>query len=193
VLLAIVLLTVVIAFYLSKKKKEKELWLMEKKLLQTDLQNKELAHRELHMEISFKTKQLTTHALNMIQRNQILTELREKLKRLSKRITDDLTMDFVSIIKDINQMQRTEKDWELFKKYFENINKDFNQNLRRINPRLSVNDYRLAALISLNLNIKEAAAVLNISPSSVKLARHRLRKKLGLHTGDDFYVFLNKL
>ena len=32
-------------------------------------------------------------------------------------------------------MQRTEKEWELFKKYFENINKDFNTKLRAINPR----------------------------------------------------------
>ena len=193
VVLVLLLLTVVIVFYLSKKKKEKKLWLFEKKLLQADLRNKELARRELRLEIEFKTKQLTTHALNMIQRNQILTELREKLKHLSKRIADELAMDFVSIIKDINQMQRTEKDWELFKKYFESINKDFNQNLRQLNPGLSVNDYRLAALISLNLNIKEAAAVLNITPSSVKLARHRLRKKLGVQAGDDLYVFLNQL
>jgi tetratricopeptide (TPR) repeat protein/DNA-binding CsgD family transcriptional regulator len=193
VLLAIVLFTVVIAFYLSKKKKEKELWLMEKKLLEKDLHNKELLSRELSLEINYKTKQLTTHALNMTQRNQILTEIREKLKKLSKNIGDDLAMDFMSIINDINQMQRTRKDWELFKKYFESINKDFNKKLREINHTLSVNDYRLAALISLNLNIKEAAAVLNISPGSVKLARHRLRKKLGLHTGDDLYVFLNQL
>jgi len=39
--------------------------------------------------------------------------------------------------------------------------------LRVINPDLSVNDYRLAALISLNLNIKEAAAVLNIESQAV--------------------------
>ncbi len=193
VLLAIVLLTVVIAFYLSKKKKEKKLCLIEKKLLQADLRNKELLSRELNFEINYKTKQLTTHALNMTQRNTILTDIREKLKKLSKNSTDKLSMDFMSIIKDINQMQRIEKDWELFKKYFESINKDFNKNLRAINPALSVNDYRLAALISLNLNIKEAAAVLNITPSSVKLARHRLRKKLGLHTGDDLYIFLNQL
>jgi DNA-binding CsgD family transcriptional regulator len=90
-------------------------------------------------------------------------------------------------------MQRTEKEWELFKKYFENINKDFNTKLLAINPDLSVSDYRLAALISLNMNIKEAAAVLNITPSSVKLARHRLRKKLNINTSEDIYVFLTKL
>jgi DNA-binding CsgD family transcriptional regulator len=60
-------------------------------------------------------------------------------------------------------------------------------------PDLSVSDYRLAALISLNLNIKKSAAVLNITPDSVKLARHRLRKKLNIDTGEDFYIFLTRL
>ncbi len=193
VLLALILLIVIAVYYYSKKKKEKELYLIEKKLLETDLQNKELLSKELNLEINYKTRQLTTHALNMIQRNEILTELREKLEKFSKQIKDELASDLASIINNIRQIQRTEKDWELFKKYFENINKDFNKRLREINPSLSVHDYRLAALISLNLNIKEAAAVLNITPSSVKLARHRLRKKLHLKPGDDLYVVLNKL
>jgi DNA-binding CsgD family transcriptional regulator len=60
-------------------------------------------------------------------------------------------------------------------------------------PDLSVSDYRLAAHISLNLNNKESAAVLNITPGSVKLARHRLRKKLNIDTGEDIYIFLTRL
>ena len=177
----------------TKRKKEKALLMVEQKLLKTELQNKELAGKELQTEIVYRTKQLTTHALNMMQKNQMLTGIREKLQDIAKRVKDDLTMDFKTVIRDINQIQKTEKDWELFKKYFENVNKDFNKKLREINPDLSTHDYRLAALISLNLNIKETAAVLNINPSSVKLARHRLRKRLSLNTGDDLYVFLSKL
>ncbi|MBD0257437.1 MAG: hypothetical protein ICV83_17105 [Cytophagales bacterium] len=35
-------------------------------------------------------------------------------------------------------------------------------------------------MLKLNLNLKEAAGILSISPESVKKARHRLRKKLNL-------------
>jgi tetratricopeptide (TPR) repeat protein len=192
-LLGVVLFIVISVLVVIKRKKDKELYLVEKKLLETDLKNKELASKKLQTEIVFKTKQLTTHALNMMQKNQILTGLREKLQAISKKVRDDLAMDFKSVIRDINHIQKTEKDWELFKKYFESVNRDFNNKLRNINSGLSTNEYRLAALISLNLNIKETAAVLNITPNSVKLARHRLRKKLGLETGEDLYAFLNKL
>ena len=194
IIMLTVALLIIIAFYLfSKRKKEKELYNVEKKLLETELSNKELASKKLQLEINYKTKQLTTHALNMVQKNQILTDVREKIKKLSKQVKDELVMDLIMLVKDISHIQKTDKDWELFKKYFESINSDFNKKLNDINPALSVNDYRLAALISLNLNIKEAATVLNIAPNSVKLARHRLRKKLRLNTNDDLYVFLNQL
>jgi len=192
-LLIFALFIVLAISYFRKKKKEKELYQVEKKLLEADLQNKELAEKELQTEINFKTKQLTTHALNMMQKNQMLNDISSKLNTISKQVDPNLNSEFNSMIRNIRQSKKTEKDWELFKNYFENVNKDFNQKLRDINPNLGVHDYRLAALISLNLNIKESAALLNISPSSVKTARYRLRSRLNIEQGEDLYVYLSKL
>jgi len=193
VLLALALVVVAALYYFMIKKRERELYLIEKKLLETELQNEELAGKKLKAEVNFKTKQLTTHALNMLQRNKILTEIQSKLIKIAKQVGDNFSVECRSIIKDISQSQKTEKDWELFRNYFENVNKDFNNKLRKINPTLSTHDYRLAALISLNLNIKETSELLHISPNSVKIARHRLRKRLNVRSGDDLYVFLSKL
>ena len=41
--------------------------------------------------------------------------------------------------------------------------------------------------------IKEAANILGISPESVKTARYRLRKKLGLQTDDNLVDFIINL
>ncbi len=192
-LLSLILVIVLAISIIIKRKKDKKIYAVEKQLLETDLKNKDLASKELQTEITFKTKQLTTHALNMMQRNKMLTDIREKLQGMSKKVKEEFVMEFKYMVRDINRIQKTEKDWDLFKKYFESVNKDFNRKLAEINSGLSTNDYRLAALISLNLNIKETAAVLNITPNSVKLARHRLRKKLNLDTGEDIYTFLSKL
>lgn len=191
--LTLALFIVIAISYFRKKRREKKLFLVEKKLLETDIQNKELMSKELETEIAYKTKQLTTHALNMMQQNQVLIDIQEKLKKISKQVGTDLSNEFKTIIRDINLSQKTEKDWELFKKYFENVNKDFYKKLKAINPKLNTHDYRLAALISLNLNIKESAALLNISPNSVKTARHRLRTRLKIESGEDLYVFISKL
>ncbi len=193
VLLALLLIIVVALLYFAKKKKEKELYLMEKQLLETNLKNKELESNKLQMEVNFKARQLTTHALNMLQNNQLLEDVQKKLNVIATQVDDELSMKFNAIVKEIGVGRRTEKDWELFKNYFENINKGFMKNLRAINPKLSTHDCRLAALTSLNLNIKETASLLSISPSSVKIARYRLRKRLKLEKGEDLYAFLNKL
>jgi len=193
VILALALVIVAALYYFTKKRKEKELYLIEKKLLETELQKEELARKKLGAEVNFKTKQLTTHALNMLQRNEVLAEIQEKLNNIAKQVGDRFSTEFKSIKRDISHNQKTEKDWDLFRNYFENVNKDFNSKLRKINPNLSTHDYRLAALISLNLNIKETSALLHISPNSVKIARHRLRKRLNIESGEDLYVFLSKL
>jgi tetratricopeptide (TPR) repeat protein len=193
VLLALSLVVVAAFYYFTKKKKERELYLVEKKLLETELENKELASKKMRSEINFKTKQLTTHALNMLQRNQMLIDIHGRLNNLAQKTDDRFSMEFKSIIKDLSKNKKTEKDWDLFRNYFENVNKGFNGKLREINPKLSTHDYRLAALISLNLNIKETSELLHISPNSVKIARHRLRKRLNVKNGEDLYVFLSKL
>jgi len=46
------------------------------------------------------------------------------------------------------------------------------------------------ALISLNLSMKEMAELMGISPESVKMARHRLRKKLNLATEENLSDFV---
>ncbi len=186
IILALALLSVLSLFYISKKKKEK-------RLLDIELQNKELINKEFQTDLDYKTKQLTTHALNMLQKNKLLSDVRDKVKKMASKTDTVSKSEFKSIIRDINQSQKTDKDWDLFKKYFENVKKDFNKKLTELNPDLSTSDFRLAALVSLNLNIKETAALLNISPDSVKVARYRLRKKLAIKKGIDLYAFLTEL
>jgi 5-methylcytosine-specific restriction endonuclease McrBC regulatory subunit McrC len=53
----------------------------------------------MQLENNYKTNQLTTHALNMIQRNQTLNDIREKLKKLSSHIDDESKVPFSGILK----------------------------------------------------------------------------------------------
>jgi DNA-binding CsgD family transcriptional regulator len=87
----------------------------------------------------------------------------------------------------------SEKDWDLFKLYFKEVNKNFYTKLQEKCNDLTTGDQELAALFKLNLNIKEAAAVLNISPDSLKKARYHLRKKLGLFDRENLADYLNRI
>ena len=166
------------------------LHVQEKQLAEAELEKQKLREEELEQSIQFKSRQLSTHALHMMQKNSILQELQAKLKSLSRKVSDEDKKHLKSINLQINQSLLSDKEWDLFKRYFEAVNKDFYEKLLKINADLTNYEQRLCALIKLNMNSHEMASVLNISPNSVKSARYRLKKKLGLNAEADLEAFI---
>ena len=56
----------------------------------------------------------------------------------------------------------------------------FQDELKQRYPNLTAYDLRLCTYLKANLSTKEIATLLNITPDSVKKAKHRLRKKLDI-------------
>ncbi len=190
---SIIIFVLIIAFIVNKRKKDKILMASEKALAIVELEKSKMAQADLEQQLEFKNRQLTSHALNMMQKNKILLELQDKIESLGKKPSTQQGDEIRAVKNEINSYLRSEKDWDVFKMYFEQVNQDFFVKLDQLAPDLGQSDYRLCALIKLNMNIKESAAVLNIAPNSIKSARYRLRKKLNLNSEDDLYDFLKKL
>jgi len=149
--------------------------------------------RKVEEELQFKNKQLASQTLMMLQKNNMLQELLETIKEAETRPPEKLPAFLNSFRNQVKRDLHSEKDWELFKLYFEQVNKPFFSRLKQINGKLTQNDLRLAALIKLRFNIKEAASVLNLSPNSIKGARSRLRAKLGLNEMQDLAIFIENI
>lgn len=165
----------------------------EKELANAALENSKIQEEELKKEIQYKSKQLTTHALNMMQKNKLMQEIQDELTELSKKAKTDNKAAFSRIKLLIKRNLRSEKDWDLFKLYFEDVNKNFYRELKKLSADLTSNDLKLGALLKLNMNIKESASVLNIEPASVKTARYKLRKKLGLRPDEDLVEVIRSI
>ena len=185
---------------ISKKRKDKALFFkdkllleQEKQLVSFELEKKELLTGELNQEIEFKTRQLTTHALNIMQKNKMLYEMLKSIDAAIKTVGNESKEELKSLKMMVKRNLKTDKDWDVFKLYFEQINKGFFESLLKITPDLNIHDLRHCALIRLNLNIKETASVLNVSPNSIKSARYRLKKKLNLEIEEDLFDFLRKI
>ncbi len=194
-----IVLFLAILFWLKRQKdiqihRQKMMTLKnEKALVDAEIAQKKLETEKLQNDIEFKTRQLAGHALNMMQKNKLLqsisTDIEAKMK--SPDCGDKQAMK--QILRSVQQGLNIDKDWDLFKIYFEQINERFFDKLKDINPALTSNDFRLCALTKLNLSIKEMASVLNISPDSLKNARYRLKKKLKLGSDESLNTFLNNL
>jgi DNA-binding response OmpR family regulator/DNA-binding CsgD family transcriptional regulator len=80
--------------------------------------------------------------------------------------------------------------WDDYELKFLSVRPRFFEELRNEFPHLTPNDLRLCSLFSLNLESKEIARILNITPDSIKVTRKRLRKKLNLTIRDNLFTFL---
>lgn len=150
-------------------------------------EQKRAREQQMQMELEFKESQLSAMTLQMLQKNELMQELKHQLEN-TKDAARDLKLDKI-ISKGLNH----DKEWSDFNAYFESINKNFFTRLKSAYPDISANDRKICALIKLNLSIKEMAGILNISPDSVKTARYRLRKKLQLNTEDNLTEFILSL
>ena len=73
------------------------------------------------------------------------------------------------------------------------LDKQFVSRLMKRFPTLSNYDVRLVTFIRLGMTSQEIASILNITMSSLHKSRYRLRKKLGLETGNDLEEMIKEL
>lgn len=159
-------------------------------LSEADLNYLHLKERQLQDQIEYRNKQITTHTLNIIQKNEMLRDMRAQLEEIVKTTEGAPHSSLKKLLKTIDESFRLDKDWEEFKLYFEQIYTGFYAKLKVSYPDLTNQELRHCALIRLNLNNNECASILGISPNSIKVSRTRLRKKLNLESNQSLTDFV---
>jgi tetratricopeptide (TPR) repeat protein len=174
--------------------KSRELHEAQQALAEAERSASLLREQQLQEELEFRNKSLTTHTLNLIQKNGIMEEIRETVSNvLSSTPRNETSPVYGRLIKLIDYSFSLDKDWDDFRMYFEQVHKDFFIRLKERNPDLTNNELKLAALVRLNLSLKETATIMGISPDSVKTSRYRLRKKLNLEEEINLTDYLTNL
>jgi hypothetical protein len=198
--IGILLLLIILLLFHQKRKrdillKEQKIKLIEKEeaLIKSELEKAELKKQELANENNFKTKQLTTFTLHMMQKNLILQDVLKEIKEMENQDVRHIKKGLVNLKIQVINALSSDSDWENFKLFFEKVNTNFFSRLKEKYPDLTKSDEKLCALIRLNMNINEAASVLNVNYNSIRIARYRLRKKMNLKPGEDLYEVIRNI
>lgn len=96
------------------------------------------------------------------------------------------------LVKDIERQLNDQSGWDNFVEHFNNTCNGFFDRLTTKHPKLTHSDLRLCAYIRLNLSTKEIASLMNVSSSSVEMAKYRLRKKLELEESVSLPYYLTE-
>ncbi|MEB2778634.1 tetratricopeptide repeat protein [Algoriphagus sp. D3-2-R+10] len=142
------------------------------------MKRNKLEKEKVDAELDFKKKELTTYAMHLAKKNEVLEQVKQKAREF--KASEKGIQGYQQLIQTINFDQQDDKNWENFIQYFEQVHKDFSKTVTEKYPEVTKNELRLIALLKMNLSSKEIAVILNISTDGIKKARQRLRKKMEL-------------
>lgn len=166
----------------------------QQKMLENELKMSSEANLKLEKEIEAKEKEQKKIALNIIRKNELLSELKGGIESFKSRSEGTLKYSDLNSLKLlIIEHLNIDKERKSFDKYIKEINNSFYRNLYNSYPDLTENEKKLCSLLRLKLSSKEIASILNITPKSVEVSRYRLRKKMNFKKNDKLSKELRKL
>ena len=143
-----------------------------------DIGHEKTRNELLQERLDMNQRELASTTLYMVQKNELLADLKAQLSKLSKRHPNAGQQGLKGLESILKSDQYLDADWGKFKIHFEQVHPHFFDNLLARHPALTNYEIRLYAYFHLNLSTKEIAALLNIDPASVRTAKTRLYKKM---------------
>lgn len=150
-----------------------------------------LKNIQLQTEIDYKNQELTSSAMNLIQKNKLLSTIKNSLKTLStEELNPEMGTQLNRLVRSIDKDLEGAENWSAFAESFDQVHGKFITRLKESFPELTPQEVKFSAYIRMNLNTKEIANLLGISVRGVEIGRYRVRKKLGLTRQDNLTNFL---
>ena len=94
---------------------------------------------------------------------------------------------------ELNRRMNFSNEIDGFYTRVEQLHRDFCIRLTEKFPRLTEQERRLTILLRLGFSTKYIATLMNISPKSAEIGRHRLRTKLGLQRQQNLAAFIKTI
>ena len=147
-----------------------------------------LENARLTLDLEYKSRELTTAAVHLINKNEVLNSLKNKLSG-----ENSINPEFKQVIRQIDQNINLDNDWQDFNRHFEQVHPGFFRKLKDKFPAVTHNEERLCAYLLINLNTKEISQMLNVTSAAVDKSRNRLRKKLEIAPDVNLNEFLSNI
>ncbi len=153
-------------------------------------------------DIDLKNRKLSTTSMLIVEKNTLIQEFDQEIGLAATPLekAHDLSTRESQLLAQINKLRKrikhhleTDDSWVTFKVHFEEVHPNFFQKLTSTNGPVSHKDLKLCAYLKLNMDTKEIAQLLNVTPASVRTAMYRVKKRLNLEEDDNLRDYLHQL
>lgn len=191
IILVLIIAILIIRNQRTRISHQKDIAAQQEQLHQSEIEKKEAINERLKLKLDHKKRELTSQALLIAEKNEMLRSFKEQLEDISEKAEENTAMN--TLVKKIERAETKNEDWDKFMHIFEDVHPDFTKKLQQEFEKITTNDLRLAALMRMNFSNKEIANILHISADGLKKARYRLRKKLNLPSDENMQDFFLKV
>jgi tetratricopeptide (TPR) repeat protein/DNA-binding CsgD family transcriptional regulator len=177
---------------IKRNKLIQESLLLESKNLLLEKQNLELEKSNLRQELDFRNKELATHVMYLLKKNEFITSISEKLLNINALLSAENKKWVQGIIREM-QSNVDNTVWTEFELRFQQVHDDFYARLKDQYPDLTPNEKKICAFLRLNMTTKDISSITFQSVKSIQVARTRLRKKMGMARDENLISYLQEL
>lgn len=165
-----------------KQKQERIIAENEQKIVNLEMEG-------LKNNIAEKNRKLSTKALYLSGRNELIEEVINSLAKMPEVLQNT---EIANYIKTLKEYLKTDAEWDDFISYFEQVNHDFFKALKTKHPQLTPQDIRFLCYIYMNLDIKEISTIFSITSEAGRKRKQRIAKKMEIDI-DDLHEYILKI
>lgn len=173
---------------------EDELVTSNRRISEMEAQIMKMENDHLQNLLDLKRKETTGVVEKISEQKDFIDNIYDIVQKAEKAESDESRDALLHEAKAQLSLRRNlTGDQDDFYAQVEQLHKDFAVRLASKFPNLSAQERKLATLLRLEFSTKYIAGVLNISPKSVEVERHRLRTKMGLERGENLTEFIKNI
>jgi len=146
--------------------------------------------RFVDLELEYKKKDLADMAISLSQKQEWARELNQHIQNIESSKGNKRSREFKKLKDNVRNQIYVNKQADLILQNMDELSAKYYEKLRVKFPSLTKTEIKLCSFIRLKLTISQIAHLQHIDSSSVVVGRYRLKKKLGLDTGQNLDEFL---
>lgn len=186
------LLLLIVAFFIYTLFRQKKLEKIKREGLIAKQEVLAVKQEALDSEVKFKNKQITDFAIHISEKNDLLENIKKKLKNV-KAINDTHKSIVNETIHYINSDIEHNKEKIQLYQQVDATNDSFRAKLDELYTNLNDKEKKVATMLRLGQTSKQIALQLGISAASVDNYRYNLRKKMEIPKGNSLKDFIKNL
>lgn len=165
----------------------------EREVAELKLCQQEQTLTSIQSELEISRQEVTSFAMFLRSRNELLDKIREQIKEGYKMDAADIQPYLKRVNAFISQHQNGNEETNTMLISIEQKNADFLKRLLARHPNLTQGEKYLATLLRVNLSTKEISLLTGSIPKTINMNRYRLRKSLELQAEEDITAYLQQI